>query len=311
MVLEVLVRVVDREGVAGGVLGPAEITAALVEEELGQIEMIAAAGDAGELGQADLDLLVAGEAAAEAGAASEGPQEQVGVLEGDVEESPLAGGLVVGDGRFVHVPGVVELVADAEVGPALGAGPGGRVGGVVGAGRVEVAVRLLGQGDDADELVEASLEGRVGVKMEGVGGGLHGLVDVGVVEAAALVGAGHEAGGLAEVVDPAGLLVHPEGEGDGDGAVGLEAGGPEIVGEGDPGERDGADGVVGGAGGGFRGRPALAAGDGQGKGRKDDDGQTECPGRPGVHGGAFSGGISNRLWIGLLRPHRVPSVHGR
>ena len=61
--------------------------AALVDEELGQVEVFRVAGDAVELDQADLDLLVAGDALELFFARAEGPDEEVGVLDGDVQES--------------------------------------------------------------------------------------------------------------------------------------------------------------------------------------------------------------------------------
>jgi len=56
------------------------------------------------------------------------------------------------------VADVVELVADPEVRPAFGAGSWSGVGGVVRPGREEIAVGLLGPGDEGDEIVERFLE---------------------------------------------------------------------------------------------------------------------------------------------------------
>ena len=173
VVLHVLVGVVDGEGIARGRLLAAEVVAALVEEELGRVEVGPVPGRAVELGQADLDLLVAGEAAALAGAGAEGAQEERSVLLGDVQEGAPAGGLEVGHRRLVHVADVVELVADPQVRPALRPGAGRGVGRVVRPGREEIAVGLLGPGDEGDEVVEGLVEGGVGVEAEGVGGRLH------------------------------------------------------------------------------------------------------------------------------------------
>jgi len=262
VVLHVFFGIVDGERVAGGMFFAAEIVTALVEEELGQVEVGVIAGRPEELGEADLDLRVAGEAAAPAGARAECAEEEAGVLFGDGQERALAGGLEMGHGRFVHVADVVEFVADAEVRPALGAGAGSRMGGVVRPCRIEIAVRFLGLRDEGDEIVERFLEGGVGVETKCVGDGFHGLVDVGVVESPAFVGAHHEASGLAEIVDPARFFIHPEGAGNGDRAVRFEARRPEGVGELDLGEGDGADGVVEG---GRRGVPGRAAGEGEGE----------------------------------------------
>ena len=159
VVLHVLVGIIDGEGIAGGVALAAEIVAALVEKELGQVEVGPLAGHPVELGQPDLDLLVAGEAAPLVRSGAERAEEKRGVLLGDGQERALSRGLEMGDGRFVHMADVVELVADAEVRPALGTGAGGRMGRVVGPGREEIAVRLLGLGDEGDEIVEGLFRG--------------------------------------------------------------------------------------------------------------------------------------------------------
>ena len=95
-------------------------------------------------------------------------------------EPGRAGGPVVGDGRLKEVTGAVHLV-EVEVGPAL-AGPLAREVGV------EVAVRPLRRGDDGDHLVDHRFELGVGIGTGGQrpGGGFQPLVDVGVVEVAAL-----------------------------------------------------------------------------------------------------------------------------
>ena len=116
-------------------------------------------------------------------AGAEGLVEQVGGLERDVEQRPLAGGLVVRDGRLVEMAEVVELVAVHLLQfPALRAGPGVRVGGIDGAGGVEVAVRLLRRGDLRDQAVDVGFELGIGLHAERVGGALDDLVEVGVVE---------------------------------------------------------------------------------------------------------------------------------
>jgi hypothetical protein len=93
-----------------------------VQEELGQVEVGLFPRHAIELSQADLDLLVARDVAQFAG--SEGPDEEVGILDGDVKEGAFAGRLKMCDGGLEHVPRIVELVAAAEIIPTLGTGPG-------------------------------------------------------------------------------------------------------------------------------------------------------------------------------------------
>ncbi len=209
VVLEVLLGIVDREGRPGGVrFAVAQAPAALIQEKTRQVEVGAVARQAIELAQADLDFLMPGKSAAPAGA--EGALQEVRALERDIEERPFAGGEEMGRGRLVHMAGVIKLVADPEVRPALLAGAGSGILGVDPACREDIAVRFLGLADQLDELVEPPLELRVGPDAERDGRGLHGLENVAVVVALAGVLPFLEPGGDPEIVDAAGLLVHLE-----------------------------------------------------------------------------------------------------
>src|SRR5204863_6073990 len=121
--------------------------------------------------------------------------------------------------------------------PALGAGPAVGAQRVDGAGGVQVPVLLLGSRDLGYEVVDVGFELRVGRDGEGVGGAFDDLVDVGVVEGVTgwsmvLEGLATKGfGGAEEIVDAAGLFILLESEGDGDFAVGLDAGRPEGVGD--------------------------------------------------------------------------------
>ncbi len=67
-------------------------------------------------------------------------------------------------------------------------------------GRVDVTVRALGFGDDADDVVEALVEFRVLVDRQHRASGLHPFVEVAVVERRAAVPAFGQTGGDAEVL---------------------------------------------------------------------------------------------------------------
>jgi len=109
------------------------------------------------------------------------------------------------------------------------AGSGAGLFRIDGARGKEVAVILLRALDEDDELVDLRVEGGVVLLREGVGSRLDYLVDVGVVEAAALVLARDQTRRLAEVVDPARLLVLPEDVRDGHRAVGRKTRPPERI----------------------------------------------------------------------------------
>ena len=270
---------------------------------MGEGEVARVAGHAVELDEPHLGDLVAGPDALLAG--PEGAVEQVRGLEGHVEERPLAGRLVVGDGGLVEVAEVVELVAVLLLElPALLARPVVRALGVDGARGVEVAVRLLGGRDLRDERVEVGLELRVGLHAQGVGRPLDHLVDVGVVEGIAGGGlvlerlAAEGGRGALEVVDALRLLALLEGERDGHRAVHLDPRQPEAVGEVHGGEGHGLHRVVAG-----------------GPGRAEEEGGGE--GGEGVGGcfGAGHGGDGitrgDRREVSARRPPAPVSAYNR
>jgi len=109
--------------------------------------------------------------------------EQCRTPERDVEQLAAARRLVVGDGGFVQVPGVVQLVTvDLFLGPPRRARPVVGMLGIDGARRVEVSVGLLRTTDGLDEASEVRLHLLVGTDAERVRRPLHDLVQVGVVE---------------------------------------------------------------------------------------------------------------------------------
>ena len=217
----------------------------LLEEEPRLVEVLPLPGHAVELDEADLHLLVARRVEPPAGA--EDLRQEIGALQGHVEQGALARGLVVRDRGLVEVAQVVQLVAARDVRPA---GPADAAGGLLRQGRdrarrVEVAVVLLGGRDLRDDLVDVALEPGVGAKAQRVGGALDHLVDVGVVEAeepheVAL----REAPGDREVGDAARRLALVEVVAHRDRAVRLEPWRPEAVLDLDGGEGDRPDRVV-------------------------------------------------------------------
>ena len=99
----------------GLALGVARVAAGF-EEELGELDILFVAGHAIELGEAHFDDLVAGRR--DVLVPAEGIANEVGALEGDIQQRALAGGLVMGDGGLVEVAEVVKLVAARKIAPA-------------------------------------------------------------------------------------------------------------------------------------------------------------------------------------------------
>ena len=244
--------------------------AAGVEEELGEREVLVVAGGAGELDEADLDLLVAGRVLQLVGA--EDVVHQVGVLDRRVEQGAVAGRLPVGDGGLVEVAGIVKFVLMGDVGPAVAlAAQNLRPAAVEGgAGGVEVAVVLLRGGDAFVELVAVVAQLRVRLVGQRVGGALDHLVDVAVVVERPAVGRPLHAGGGVEVFEAAGLVALLEGVADRV-AVGVQPRLPKPLADVDGGERHGRDRVPGGGGdvGGLGGR---FGGHGGGSGQQERGG---------------------------------------
>src|SRR6185312_12347873 len=92
---------------------------ALVDEIGGERQVPAVAGEAMEFEQGNLDFLMPAIAALLPFARAEGRSNMVDVAQHDVEEAAPAGRLAIGDGALQQVPGAVELMIVAQVGPAL------------------------------------------------------------------------------------------------------------------------------------------------------------------------------------------------
>jgi len=229
-------------------VGAVEFTAAAffaadVEQEAGGLEILFFTGDAVEFCQPHFDHLMAGGKLNPAGA--ESGANEVGALEGHIEEVALAGGLEMGGRGFVEMAHVVQFVAHMEFRPAALAAPLLQIGGVVGAGGIEITILLLGGGDEGDQAVQIGRQFFVLLHAEGVGGAFDDLVDIAVIEGvAALLPALERSPGNGKVGDAAGLFGLGEGVGDGDSTVGLDARRPELVFDMHAGERHRLDGIV-------------------------------------------------------------------
>ena len=151
--------------------------AVALDEEPRLLEVARLAGDAGELGEPDLDLGVTADRLD--AALAEDVAHQVGGAAGDVEQPvvrirPRA---LAGDRGLEEVPEAVELVAPLEVRPArLLPGPPEH--------RVEVAVGLLRGRDPRDDGPEALVEGGIAGAADLPRERLEVLVDLGVRELA-------------------------------------------------------------------------------------------------------------------------------
>ena len=127
--------------------------AAIGDEDVGQLEVAPVAGHPIQVDQPDDLRRIEAEVGERRGRRREHPVQVVRQLHGDLQQAPLAGRFAVHGGRGEAVPDVVQLVV-VDVLPA----PPGRVQRDLG---VEVAVRLLGGGDPADDLVHLPVQSRI------------------------------------------------------------------------------------------------------------------------------------------------------
>ncbi len=203
------VEVVGADGVADGLVLAAEGYAVLVvigavggdvahvEERAGQRQVSRVARGAEEFDDPHVVRRADGVAGELRRRVPEGADQEIGRLDGDVEQVRLAGGPVVDACGGHQMPEVVHLEVEAVL-------EGPRVASVAGGDqdrRVQVAVGALGQGDDADGLVHLPVELRI--PRDGVdgGGGLEPLVEVAVVPAGAAVPSLGQPGRDPEVVE--------------------------------------------------------------------------------------------------------------
>ena len=209
--------------------------AAVVEQELGEVEIALLTGGQVEARHGHLGYLVTGHDAHLSGIGAHLPAGHIGIAAGDVEEFALAGSLPVGHRSLHHVAEVVQFVREVLLlHPAAVASPVVRVGGILRAGGVEVAVGLLRTADDVDDGVAVGLQLLIGISLQNVGGTLQSLVGVGIVERVAhavdlerLRRVGEVSGGIVEVLVAALALALRKGEGYGGVTAGLQALSPE------------------------------------------------------------------------------------
>ena len=126
------------------------------------------------------------------------------------------------DRAFDEMPGAIQLMFRAEVGPPLGRFDEREEG-------VQVAVGLLRCGDEVDRVGHLLLQGRVRMRGQRVGRPFQQLIHVGIVEENAFELTLHAAGRLGEVDQPAGRLAVLEIVSDGLLAIGFDARRPERI----------------------------------------------------------------------------------
>jgi hypothetical protein len=158
----------------GAVLLGEELPAAILDEEPGQLEVPAFAGDPRQLHERQFDLRMP-RIAHPLRRRTEHRIDLVGETPGDGEEIGLAGRLEVGHGRLEHVARAVQFVVVAEVHPAFA----GFLHGVI---AVQVSVLVLRRREDRDDLVQLPVQLRVRVRGQRVGRRFQGLVDVRIHE---------------------------------------------------------------------------------------------------------------------------------
>ena len=147
---------------------------ALGDEVRRQLAVALHAGGAGELHEGELDFLMPAVTGQLAGAQAKGAANQVGQPADHIEQRPLAGGGEMRDARLDEMPGNIQLVTVAEIGPAVLRLDELEIG-------VEVAIAALRLRNGRDEPVELSVERRVGMRGQPIAGRLDPLRQIRVL----------------------------------------------------------------------------------------------------------------------------------
>ena len=141
-------------------LEPIRVLAPAVDEILGHIPVLFLPGGVIHPHQADLHLRVAGDALDFPGADMGGDVVRHPLH--DLQKGILPRGVIVGNGSLHHVTGAVQLVAFQQILVSVLRLLDGEIG-------VQVAIRLLGPGDDVDHRVRPLFQ--IGIRPDGQGVG--------------------------------------------------------------------------------------------------------------------------------------------
>ena len=193
--------------------------AALVQQPAGEVQVLLFSCHFEQLDQGQLDFLVPRHPVASLRA--ENGHHMVGETDGHVQQFPLAGRLVIGDGRLRHVTGTVHLVLVHVLPTVLQPGEG-----VIG---IQVSIGLLGGRELVDPLVTLGLQHRIRLDLQGISHALERLIHVGiVVENTRMLPFPFRR--VLEIPDPAGLVLDlVDAHGQGDILVDPEPGTPETI----------------------------------------------------------------------------------
>ena len=151
------------------------LLAAFVDEVPCEIAVTLFVGRAMELDQREFNFFVTAVATFLAFLPAEHGRDVIGVPAHHVQELAFAGGFVVGNRALDQMACAIEFMPVAQIGPAFGRSDGGEVG-------VQVAVRLLGFGDQLNHAIHKLLEVSIAMVDETVGDRLDPLADVRIPE---------------------------------------------------------------------------------------------------------------------------------
>src|SRR5262249_22453264 len=149
------------------------LTAALVDEVAGEIEIAALGSKPVKLYERQLDLLVAAISALLVRTRTKPTPDMIGIASHRVEQGVLAGGLRVGHCCLDEMAGAIKLVPVAQFRP-----PPRRLPALEEA--VEVTVGLLRLGDPRNDVVDAGIELGVGMHGERIARRLDPFGNVGI-----------------------------------------------------------------------------------------------------------------------------------
>ena len=157
--------------------------AALVEEELRLVQILAVARHNIEFGQGHFGNLMAGHKNLLPFPRADFTTHAVGITDGNIQKVPFSRGLVMRDGTLHHVTEVIKLVAQIlHFFPTPASRPGVRMFGVHRAARIQIAVRLLCCSHNSQHAVDIRLQLLVRIGLQQIACAFYRLVHVRIVE---------------------------------------------------------------------------------------------------------------------------------
>ena len=157
--------------------------ATIIQQELSLVKIFLLASKHIQTGQRHLGNLVSRHHAGLTSLGTYLANHTIGITLGNVQELIRPCGLIVRTGSIYHMTEVIQLMTQNFLNlPTLLATPLVWVLGIDGAGRIKVAIGLLGSTYHIQNRVDISLQLSIGIGLQHIAGTLDGLIHIGIIE---------------------------------------------------------------------------------------------------------------------------------